>query len=67
MDSRGSSGSSTTTSLYRIAAPYFVAGFEVESGRVSRAAPIINYMLGWSPERVLSYCRGKKWLCDWVE
>lgn len=53
-------------SLYQIRSKYFAVGFEVSDGVVTKAAPIISYMKGWTPEQVLSYCRSKKWLCDWV-
>jgi len=57
---RADSSGSTTTTACTHCCPVFVAGFEVESGRVSRTAPIINYMLGWSPSACFTYCRGKK-------
>ena len=49
--------------LGRITAPHFVAGLEVdaETWRVSKAAPIIAYMLGWPSTRVADYCRRKRW------
>ncbi len=53
-------------SLYQIRTPHFTAGLQVENGIVAKAAPIIRYMIGWSPEHVLQYCRSKKWFCDWT-
>lgn len=47
--------------LWRIEAPYFVAGFVVVHGRVSLAAPILNYMLGWRLDRALHYVETKHW------
>lgn len=45
--------------------PYYapmVCGVDIgEDGRVEEAAPILHYMLGWSRERVLDYCRRKGW------
>jgi len=42
--------------LVCIDAPYFHAAVVVdERSTVVRAAPIINYMLGWSVERVFNY------------
>lgn len=53
--------------LYQIRAPHFTAGLEVSCGIVTRAAPIVKYMMYWTPERVLSYCRKRQWLCNWIE
>ena len=53
-------------SLYQIRAPHFTAGLEAINGIVTKVAPILMYMKGWTPEKVLSYCRSKKWICDWV-
>lgn len=47
-----------------INAPHFCAGVVLERGKVTRAAPILHYMVGWSKDRVVSYCRHKKWV--WV-
>jgi hypothetical protein len=48
--------------LLRIEAPHFVAGLETGPGRlVTRPAPIVGYMRGWSVRRVISYCRRKRW------
>lgn len=44
----------------RIVAPHFVAGVVV--GEV--AAPIVNYMRAWSPERIEGYCQKKGWSCE---
>lgn len=48
--------------LTRIEAPHFVAGvISNEKGIVIRAAPIINYMVGWHVVRVWRYAQRKKW------
>jgi len=52
---------STPEFLMRIEAPHFVAGAEVRDGVVSRAAPILKYMRGWTFQRVLEYARRKGW------
>jgi len=45
----------------RIEAGYFVAGVVAVGGRVTKAAPIIHYMVGWKVEKVRRYCDGMKW------
>ena len=52
------------TSLWRIIAPYFVTGVEITALRVTKAAPIINYMVGWNRTRVKEYCHRKGWDCN---
>lgn len=47
--------------IWQITSPYFCAGLEVVDGSVARAAPIIEYMVGWTDTRVRSYCRWKRW------
>jgi hypothetical protein len=47
--------------MIRITAPHFCAGVIVEYGRITRAAPILRYMVGWSVERAIAYARGKGW------
>ena len=44
-----------------IDAPHFCAAVVLTAGRVSRAAPILAYMTGWTADRVLSYARRKRW------
>lgn len=54
--------------LARIEAPYFIAGIEFSKDTktvVTRAAPIIKYMIGWSPIDVKTYCLKKKWRIKW--
>jgi hypothetical protein len=45
----------------RIEAPYFVAGVEVEDGRVARTAPIVHWLYGWAEEAVLDHAAAKGW------
>jgi hypothetical protein len=49
-------------SAIQIIAPHFTGYVEVgDSGKVVRAAPIVNYMMSWSVERVTQYCDKKGW------
>lgn len=43
--------------MLAILAPHFTAGVIVGE----RAAPIVDYMRSWSPERIRSYCARKGW------
>lgn len=47
--------------LYRIVAPYFVAGIIIIKDNVVQTAPIVHYMRDWNLARVRSYCRQKQW------
>ena len=47
--------------LFQINARNFVAGFEVEAGRVVRAAPILRRMTGWGGRQVADECRRQGW------
>jgi hypothetical protein len=38
-----------------------VAGVIVDHGSVVIAADILRYMIGWTQEKVLNYCRVKNW------
>jgi hypothetical protein len=55
--------------LWRITAPHFVAGIELGMWHhiVLRAAPIVEYMLGWEGRDVLHYCEKKNWKVEVVE
>jgi len=44
-----------------IDAPHFYAAVVFGDGVVSRAAPIVAYMRGWSRSKVLEYCQKKRW------
>lgn len=52
--------------LVRIIAPHFVAGLEADGGRVTVAAPILRYMVGWSGKQVADYCVKKRWTWERV-
>ena len=58
-----------TRVLWRITAPHFVAGIELGMWHhiVLRAAPIVEYMLGWEGRTVLHYCEKKNWKVEVVE
>jgi hypothetical protein len=45
----------------RIVAPHFVAGLEMTNGIVTRTAPILSYMNGWTRDRVGYYAKQKGW------
>lgn len=47
--------------LVRVVAPHFVAGFIVTNDRVTEAAPIIRYLVGWESKRVRDYIARKGW------
>lgn len=49
----------------QVHSPYFVAGLDFDKGVVVKAAPILNYMKGWTRTRVELYVsnkRGWSWL-----
>ena len=48
----------------RITSPYFVAGVCLQSGIVTRAAPIVKYMIGWPTHRVYAYANKKHWTTE---
>lgn len=47
--------------MIQITSPYFCAGIVLRNGFVVRAAPILQYMLGWTGERALVYARHRGW------
>ena len=51
-----------TSSLYRIVAPYFVAGFIEKDGIVIEVAPIIAWLRGKTTTYVTAYCANHAWL-----
>lgn len=57
------------SSLLRVTAPHFVAGAEVSgpSLTLSRAAPIISYMRGWTVFSAQAYCHEKGWSWLWLK
>jgi len=50
--------------MIRIEVPHFVAGVVLRNGRVVRAAPILQYMMGWRQPRITEYCYKKGWKHD---
>lgn len=51
--------------MLRIQAPHFVAGIVINDfQKVSTAAPIVKYMLGWHVQSVREYCSRKYWQID---
>lgn len=47
--------------LIQINAPHFCAGCELVNGRVTKAAPIVAYMKGWTLAAVREYAIKKRW------
>jgi hypothetical protein len=64
MDASSPTPASTDT-LVRIDAPHFCAGVVISGGVVTRAAPILKYMFGWTGARVGVYAIGKGWTVDY--
>lgn len=53
--------------LYRIAAPHFVAGVVVDAkGMVICTAPILNWASGWSMQSLMRYARKKRWSVEFL-
>lgn len=47
---------------------YFFAGVVFDERRVAtHAAPILRYMLGWTPERVVAYAKRKRWKYGFIK
>jgi len=55
------------TGWMRIEAGYFVAGLYIYGNVVTKAAPIISYMMGWDYAAVIQYVRKKKWHYQFVK
>ena len=53
--------------MIRITAPHFVAGLVLERWLVTRAAPVLSYMVGWEDARVYKYCQRKNWAWEDVQ
>ena len=47
--------------LIRVSSPYFVAGVVVQTGD---CAPIIGYMRYWPLNRIIDYCKSKRWTVE---
>ena len=53
--------------LIRIEAPHFVAAIVLgKDRRIVEAAPIVGYMIGWTPERVREYVDKRGWTAERV-
>jgi hypothetical protein len=53
--------------LYRVTAPYFVAGFvATEAGTVTRSAPILKWARGKTTGEVVKYCLGRRWGVEYL-
>lgn len=50
----------------QIKSSYFTAGLIIQDDFVTRAAPIIKYMIGWEVSRVKTYCIKKNWEVEFV-
>jgi hypothetical protein len=48
----------------RIVGPNFVAGLIISNARVIRAAPILNYMIGWPVERIVALAQRREWMIE---
>jgi hypothetical protein len=44
-----------------IDAPHFCAAVILENNRVTTAAPILKYMMGWDMGKVMWYAKKKGW------
>lgn len=51
----------------QITAPHFCAGLVLADNRVTEAAPILRYMIGWPITRVWLYCHKKRWTYEPAE
>lgn len=53
----------------QITGDHFCAGVELSENqhRVESAAPIVKYMIGWTRQRLVTYCQTKGWKLDWME
>jgi hypothetical protein len=49
--------------MIRIVSRHFVAAVVIVGRFVVSAAPILRYMIGWPHDKVVAYCRTKRW--DW--
>jgi hypothetical protein len=49
------------TKPFLINTPRFYAGGEMVCGRVTSAAPVFRFMIGWTDKRVYDYCKKKGW------
>ncbi|WP_442784047.1 hypothetical protein [Collimonas fungivorans] len=47
--------------LLQIEAPHFVAGVELQDGRVTLVAPILGWARGIPEGQLRAYCQRKRW------
>ena len=47
--------------LAQVSGPDFVAGIVLVDDRVTKAAPILRFMRGWSRDRVRTFCLESNW------
>ena len=50
-----------TEQMIIILAPTFTAAVITDNGEVSKTAPIVKYMKGWTWDTVILYCEGRGW------
>jgi len=51
--------------LVQVTSKYFCAGVIIEDGKVTYAAPIVWYMVGWSEGKFRGYVEKKGWkVCE---
>jgi hypothetical protein len=51
--------------LVRISAPNFTAGLVIKDDHVIRAAPILNYMIGWPVKRIVALAQRREWSVEY--
>lgn len=51
--------------MMQITAAHFCAGLVMDE-KVTEAAPILRYMIGWSSKRVIEYCMRNGWTMEIV-
>ena len=52
--------------LVRVVGPNFVAGLDIQDGRVTKAPPILRYTIGWTGVRLRTYIKRKGWTASIV-
>lgn len=50
--------------MYQITSTYFCVGLVIDNDRVIKAGPIINYMIGWSFDKVHNTCVKRCWTIE---
>ncbi len=46
---------------FQVTSNYFCTGIKIENHVVTKAAPIVGYMHGWTIGKVYNYCEKKDW------